>query len=313
MTRYLISRVLQAIGVLVGACAVVFVGIQLLPGDPLTNYLNSGDTPLPPESVDVIKAYYGYDSPLWEQLLKQVGSVFDGTFGYSFITGRSVIDEFTRSIVPTLQLAGTAFVFAGIYVFVIVTGASLSRHTWIREVLASVPPFIAGIPSFWLGLMALQVLSIRLGLMSLFPDNTFLSLAVPAAILGLYLAAPISQVLVKAVGNAQNEPFVTVLRAKGASESRIYFHHLLKYTAGSGVTIVGLLIGGLISGTVIVETVFSRQGVGQNLAFAVSHQDIALVQGFVLIFAGVYVVVNLIVDLLYPLFDPRIALRESVV
>lgn len=308
MYRYIVARVGQAAAVLLGAYTATFVGIQLLPGDPITNFLSSGESPLPEESIQVMKAYYGYDKPVVEQFFSQLGGVFQGNVGYSFVSGREVTDELGRAIGPTLELTAAAIVLAFLIALAIVTTTALTQHAKLREIVSNIPPFIAGIPSFWLGLVVLQFLSFRLRVMSIFPDGSVLSLLVPATILGLYLSAPLAQVMVKAVDNAQRQPFVTVLRAKGASESRIYFRHLLKYTAGSAITILGLLLGGLIAGTVVTETVFSRQGVGQVLAKAVTHQDLALVQGFVVLFAAVYVVINLIVDLLYPLFDPRIVI-----
>jgi peptide/nickel transport system permease protein len=297
---------------MVGAYTITFLGIHALPGDPITNYFTANGTAVPASSIQVMKAYYGYDKPLWVEYVTQLAGMLHGNVGYSFVSGKPVITEVAQAIIPTLQLSLVALLMAIAIAVLIVTASALAPSVKVREAIASIPPFLSAIPTFWLGLVALQILSFRLRVMSIFPDGSTLSLLVPSLILGLYLAAALSQVMVRAIGSAQRLPFVAVLRARGASESWIYFRHLLKYCAGSAVTLLGLILGNLVAGAVIIETVFSRTGIGQVLLNAVTNSDLALVQGIVLLVAAAYVTVNLVVDLMYPLLDPRIILRVVV-
>ena len=157
-----------------------------------------------------------------------------------------------------------------------------------------------------LGLVLLELLSVRLGLLSLFPDGSFLSLAVPVLVLAVHVSAPMAQVLLKSTDQVYRQPFIDVLRAKGAPPAWIFFRHVLKNAAGPALTILGITVGTLFAGSVITETVFARAGLGAVVLQAVTAQDVPLVQGLVLLTAVVFVTVNLAVDLIHPLLDPRI-------
>jgi len=310
MTRYALSKLGQALIVVIGAYIVTFVGIHLLPADPIINFLVANEMAVDPETILKMKQYYGFDKPLYEQFFIQLGGILQGNLGYSLKSTRPVTEEIGDVVFSTLQLAGTAALIALVLAFLIVAAADLTRSKAARSVLRGIPPLLGAIPSFWLGMVLLQFLSFRLKVMSVFPDGSWLSLLVPAVVLGVYVAAPLSQVMIKSVDAARTLPFVDTVRAKGGTRSWIFLHHLLKYAAGNGATVLGLAVGGLLAGSVVTETVFSRPGVGRVLQDAVANQDIALVQGFVILIAALYVTVNLIVDLLYPLLDPRTVDRD---
>jgi peptide/nickel transport system permease protein len=142
--------------------------------------------------------------------------------------------------------------------------------------------------------------------MSLFPDGSFASLAVPVVVLAIHVSAPIAQVLLKSVAHVYEQPFIDVLRAKGAPPAWVFYRHALKNAAGPAMTIAGITVGTLLAGSVITETVFARSGLGSVVLQAVTAQDVPLVQGLVLLTATAFVGVNLVVDMLYPLLDPRI-------
>nr|WP_276510730.1 ABC transporter permease [Neomicrococcus lactis] len=194
---------------------------------------------------------------------------------------------------------------------VIVTVGTLSKAFWIKKLFVNLPPLMVSIPVFWLGLVLLQVLAVQLDVMSLFPDGSFLSLAVPIFVLAVHLSAPIAQVLFKSIQTIEQQPFVDVLRAKGASDAWIYFRHLLKNAAPSALSIAGITIGTLLAGSVITETVFARAGLGQLILNAVTVQDIPLIQGLVILTAIAFTGVNLLVDLIHPKLDPRIISADS--
>lgn len=305
MARYALGRVGQALIVIWLAYTVVFLSVQLLPSDPVTIFLSADAAP-DPAVVAAMQAQYGYDQPLIVQYLGQLAGLFVGDFGYALSAGQPVVERIGGVIGSTLELAGWAFVFAVVLSFVLVSVASLVKVRWVRAVLEALPPLFSSVPVFWVGLIALQVLSFQLGVMSIFPDGSFLSLAVPVVLLGAYVSAPIAQVLFKAVEQTYAQPFVDVLRAKGASETRIFFAHILKNSVAPAFTVMAMAVGALLAGSVITETVFSRSGLGQIVLQGVTAQDIPLVQGLVLITATAFVVFNLIVDLLHPLLDPRV-------
>ncbi len=306
VARYVLGRLAQAGVVLLGAYTVTFVAIHLLPSDPITTFLLENGMALDTRTIAEMKLYYGFDTPAWQQYFIQLNGILHGNLGYALSTGRPVLQDISDVLPSTLRLAGAALVLTLLISFLIVTAANLIQAKWLRAVLYALPPLLGSIPTFWLGMLLLQLLSFRLRVLSLFPDGSWLSLLVPAFVLSVYLSAPLSQVMLKSVDAARVQPFVNAVRAKGASRSWVYFHHLLKYAAGNGITVLGLLIGGLLAGAVVTETVFSRPGVGRILQNAVANQDIALVQAFVLLIAALYVAVNFTIDLLYPLLDPRV-------
>lgn len=305
MVRYAVHRIGQALLVILLAYAVVFVAVQLLPSDPVTIFLSTDATP-DPATIAAMKAQYGYDQPMAVQFVGQLAGLVTGDFGYSLSAGQPVLERIGGVIGSTLALAGGAFVAAAVISFTLVTAASLLRTRWVRAVLAALPPLFAAVPVFWLGLVALQVLSFQLGVMSVFPNDSFLSLAVPVVLLGVYVSAPIAQVLFKSVEQTYHQPFVDILRAKGASEIRIYFGHILKSSVAPALTVMAMAVGTLLAGSIITETVFSRSGLGNVVLQAVTAQDIPLIQGLVLLTAAVFVAVNLVVDLIHPVLDPRV-------
>lgn len=299
-------KIAQAIFVLLGAYTVTFLIIHLLPSDPITNFLVENGMALDPKTIAAMKLYYGFDRPVYVQYFIQLFGILHGNLGYALSTGHLVLQDISAVLPSTLRLAGAAMGLALLLAFTVVTGANLVRSRRVHDLIVMLPPFMSSIPTFWLGMVLLRMLSFHFKIMSLFPDGSLLSLVVPAFVLAIYLAAPLAQVMLKAVEVAGAQPFVDVLRAKGAGRGWIYFRHLLIYAAGSGLTVLGVQIGSLLGGAVVTETVFSRPGVGRILEDAVANQDIALVQAFVLLIAALYVAVNTTVDLVYPLFDPRI-------
>ncbi|QCY46015.1 Peptide ABC transporter permease [Glutamicibacter creatinolyticus] len=305
MGGYIAKRVGQALLVIWLAYTAVFLAVQALPNDPVTIFLST-DAAADPATIAQLKAHYGYDQPLITQYLGQLCALLRGDLGYSLSSGAPVAARIGEVIGSTLVLAGSAFVLAVLLAVALVAAATLARGERLRRALLNLPPLFISIPVFWLGLVLLQLLAVQLGVMSLFPDGSALSLLVPILVLALHLSAPIAQVLLKSVQQVSAQPFVDVLRAKGAGESWIFYRHTLKNAAPAALSIAGITIGTLLAGSVITETVFARAGLGQLVLQAVTVQDIPLVQGLVLLTAATFTVVNLLVDLIHPQLDPRI-------
>lgn len=305
MAAYIARRIGQSLLVVWLAYTLVFLAVQLLPNDPVTIFL-SADAAADPATIAAMKAQYGYDQPLLVQYVGQLADILRGDVGYSLASGQPVSERIGSVIASTLALAGSAFVGAVLLAVALAATATLARATWLKRTILNLPPLFAAVPVFWLGLVLLQVLAIQWGVMSLFPDGSFASLAVPVLVLAVHVSAPIAQVLLKSLDAVYAQPFIDVLRAKGASPAWIFYRHALKNAAAPAMTISGITVGTLLAGSVITETVFARAGLGQVVLQAVTAQDVPLVQGLVLLTATAFVGVNLVVDLLYPLLDPRI-------
>jgi peptide/nickel transport system permease protein len=311
LARYVAGRLAQALVVLWLAYTLTFIAITLLPSNPIEMFASDDTGVIDPQTVAQMKLYYGYDHGVIERYGIELTHIVRGNLGYSMSTGQTVTQAIGDAVFPTLRLALTAFIVAALIAATIVTTASLGRWRWLRSSVLVLPPLFAAAPVFWVGIVVLNVLSFRLGWISAFPDGTLPSILVPALVLGLPLSAAMAQVLLKSVDTVLASDFVDVVRAKGAGQHWVFWRHVVRNAAGPGLTVAGTVLGTLVGGTVVTETVFARAGIGRVLQTAVSQQDVSLVQGFILIIAGVYVVVNLLIDLLYPVLDPRILLTTG--
>lgn len=306
MTRYLTGRLLQAVGVLWAAYTVAFLVLWALPGDPVSLLAGADANDLTPEQLDALRAEHGLDRPLIVQYVDQLGAALHGDLGRSLVSGRPVAEVIGEAIPPTAAISAAALVLAVAFGAGLAILANFTRHRWLANVLLGLPPLGVAIPSFWFGLMLIQWFSFGLPLLPAVGDRGFASIVLPAVTLSLPTGAMIAQLLSKSLATALSEPYVDTAWAKGADRVRVHLGHALKNAALPALTVTGLVVGQLLSGTVVTETVFSRPGLGRVTASAVQQQDVPVVQGIVLFAAAAFVIANLVVDVLYPLLDPRI-------
>lgn len=307
MLRYLGFRVLQAVGVLWAAFTVSFAVLFLLPSDPVSIAAGAdAGTPVDAAAIEQLQARYGLDQPIAAQYWNALSNAVRGDFGMSISTGQQVTDAIAAALPSTLVLAGTALVFAVVFGTAVAFLATYTRVHRLRSLLFSLPPLGVAVPTFWVGLILLQLFSFRLRLFPAFGDQGIEHVILPAITLALPTGAVIAQVLATSLQTTWRQPFIEAARAKGASRLRIQTRHTLKLSSIPAFTIAGVIVGNLLAGSVVVETVFSRAGIGRLTQMSVMTQDIPVVLGIVVFSSTVFVLVNLAVDLLYPLIDPRI-------
>jgi peptide/nickel transport system permease protein len=307
MVRYAGLRVLQAIVVLWASFTVAFVVLFILPSDPVSIAVQGdSSTPVDKQAIADLQARYGLDQSLLSQYWTSLSHAVRGDFGTSISTGQPVTTAIGNALPSTLELAVGALVLAVLFGTLIAFATTYTRAQWLRSALQALPPLGVAIPTFWVGLMLLQVFSFNLRLFPAFGDKGFSSVVLPAITLALPTGAVIAQVLASSMGTTWRQPFVETAQAKGASRIRVVLHHVVRLASIPALTIAGVLVGNLLAGAVVVETVFSRAGVGRLTQTSVMAQDIPVVLGIVVLSTLVFVSVNLIVDLLYPLIDPRI-------
>ena len=189
--------------------------------------------------------------------------------------------------------------------------STLAPFAWLRQALRALPGLFISVPVFWLGIVLIQVFSFRLRLVPVIGADPAQGLILPVLTLAIPISAPLAQILVRSIDEVQLSPFVAVVRAKGASPSRVLWRDVARNALLPTLTIAGVLFGELIGGAVVTETVFGRPGIGRLTEQAVANQDIAVLQAIVILAALVFVLVNLVVDLLYPVLDPRLK-RKAV-
>ncbi|MFD3838536.1 ABC transporter permease [Streptomyces sp. NPDC058642] len=313
MRRYVIKRVAQAVGVLWSAYTVSFLVLDFLPGDPVTAMagagMDSGD--VDPARLAALRHEYGFDKPVLVQYADYLGRAVRGDFGDAVSTGRPVTATLADALPQTLQLTGAALLLAVLLGGGLAVVATYTSRRWLRQLLLSLPPLGVSVPTFWVGLLLVEAFSFRLRWFPAFGNDGLRGLVLPALTLAIPTGAQVAQVLAKSLLTALDQAYVETARAKGAGRWRVHLRHALRNASLPALTVVGLLVGQLIAGSVVVETVFSRDGLGRVTAAAVTSQDIPLVQGVVVFGALIFVATNLLVDLVYPLLDPRIVVASG--
>ena len=311
MKRYIGRRLLQAVAVLWAAYTVSFLVLYALPADPVRLLAGGDATDVSAEQLDALRERLGLDQPLVVQYIQKLGEVLRGDLGASIGTGRPVTTILAEAIPPTVQIAAVGFVIALLVGGAIAFFATFTRNRALADILIGLPPLGVAVPSFWLGLLLIQWFSFAIPIFPAVGDGGPISIVLPAITLAVPTSATIAQLLAKSLDTTLREPYIDTAWAKGASRTRVHVRHGLRNAALPALTMTGLIVGQLLSGTVVTETVFSRPGVGRVTATAVQQQDIPVVQGVVLFAAAVFVIANLVVDLIYPLLDPRIVLAGA--
>jgi peptide/nickel transport system permease protein len=303
----ILPRLGQAIVVLLAAFTASFLLLQALPADAILIKFMNPDLGLSPEQIAEIHASYGADTPLWSQYLHALGNFLTGDFGVSVQAGVPVRDSLAANLPATLTLASLGFLAAAALALAVAFLATVSGFGWLRNALGALPGLFVSVPVFWLGILLIQVFSFQLRLVPVVNPGPWERLILPVAALAVPISAPLAQVLLRNIDAVLTQPFVAVARAKGASRLQVLWRHVVPNALLPTLTIAGVLFGELLAGAVVTEAVFGLNGLGTLTQQAVANQDAAVLQAVVVISAAAFVAINLAVDLLYPLLDPRLA------
>jgi ABC-type dipeptide/oligopeptide/nickel transport system permease component len=308
MTQRLLARLLSSVAVVFGAVTLIFLILNWLPGDPAV--LIAGES-ASEETVRQVRAQLGTDRPLGAQYGGYLWGLLHGDLGSSYVTHEPVS---TRLIA---QLPSTAALGAGAALVAIVVGVTFgvlsARHHGraLDQGVQIAGLMLVSVPPFWLGILMILLFSVQLGWLPIIGDGGLLPAIMPVTCLGLVVSVPLMRVVRSGVLDGLFEPYVTTLRAKGLSESRVLYVHVLRNSLLAAVTLLSVVVGELISGAVIIETLFARQGLGRLTVEAIGQKDLPMVQGAILLASTSYVLVNLAVDVLYTVIDPRTRLHAE--
>ena len=304
MTRYISSRLLVTIPVIFGVSLAVFSMLFLIPGDPVKMMLSEFATN--PEQIARMRAQLHLNEPFAEQFGRFVWGAARGDLGSSIRDRRPVTTEILEVLPATLQLSLAALVLAAALGIALGIIAAVHQNSWWD--LGSMVVALVGVsvPSFWLGLLLIFLFSLRLEWLPATGGGGLDHLLMPAFALGLGAAAIIARLTRSSMLEVLRTEYMTTARAKGLGGPSVVLRHGLLNAIIPIITIFGLQFGSLLAGTVIIETVFGRPGVGRLLVNAILNKDFPLVQGIVLFVAAGYVLINLAVDVVYAAVDPRI-------
>ena len=311
MARFLATRLVEAIPVLLLSSLLVFSIVHLIPGDPIDAMLGSaaagvGSPEARQELVDEIRAQLGLNDPLWVQYGRWIGNAVRLDLGESFIRRQPVASLIAQRLPSTIELAGTALVLSVVLGITLGIVAALRRNTFVDGAVMVISLGGVSMPSFWFAMLLILLFSVTLNLLPATGSGSFDRLILPALVLGYEGTGLIARLTRASLLEVLGREYITTARAKGLPRRLVVLRHALRNALIPVVTIVGLQVGRLLAGSIIVETVFARQGIGQLTIDAILQRDYPLVQGIILLTASTYVVANLLVDLSYGLINPRI-------
>jgi peptide/nickel transport system permease protein len=305
---YGVRRLVQAVLVIVLAYIITFLVLSVVGANPISSALNNPQAGLSPASVHRLATYYGVNKPAIEQLWLGLSRFFRGQLGISLEYHLPVAHLIDTALPYTLKLAGMALLISLLLASGIAYGSQHFPIKAFRGVLRSIPSFFLSVPNFVIGLILIQIFSFRLHTFDVLRPNNLVGTICAAFALAIPICAPLCEVLIANLDNETAQEYVLVARSRGLSERKIFFRHLVKPSSLPAVTMAALIIGELMGGALIIEEVFGRTGVGTVMYQAVSSGDTPVLQAVVALAAVVFVLVNLIADLLAPLLDPRVEL-----
>jgi dipeptide transport system permease protein len=335
MFRFILGKLAYLVPTFIGITIVAFGFVRVLPGDPVL--LMAGERGLPPERYKELLAQLGFDKPIWQQYLGFLGRLLHGDFGISLVTKKPVLSEFFTLFPATLELAISAMILATLVGLPLGIFAAIRRGSWFDQISMTGALVGFSMPIFWWGLLLIILFSGMLGwtpvsgrisLVYYFPSVTGFMLIdsllsgqkgafasavshmiLPTIVLGTIPMAVIARQARSAMLEVLGEDYVRTARAKGLSPLRVVGLHALRNALIPVVTTIGLQVGTLMGGAILTESIFSWPGIGKAMVDSISRRDYPSVQGGLMIIAGIVMVVNLIVDLLYGLINPRIRHR----
>lgn len=304
MGGVVLRRVLMGIPVIVGVSILVFLTLRVLPGDPTAVLLDG--VPATPQVVAQLKHQLGLDQPLFAQYWNFVTDALHGDLGRSFTTKQPVTAMISSQLSATIQLTVSAVVLTTVLGVSLGVVAALYRDTWLDGVIRVVSLVGTAMPVFWTGSLLMLVFSFTFHLLPATGSSTFAQLILPSVALAFLASGLVIRLVRNSMIEVFGDKFVLALHAKGLRPRAIVVRHVLRNALIPTVTVIGLQVGSLLSGAVVTEIVFARQGLGRLLITAIKDQDFPVIQGAVLVIATIYVAVNIVVDVSYAYLDPRI-------
>lgn len=306
MMMFILRRLMQTIPVVIGVTFVVFFIMQLVPGDPAVLLAGEGASK---ETIEAIREQLGLNRPLLIQYFDYLMSVFRGDLGVSLKNSQPVLDEILVRLPITMELAFFSIIFTIILGMAAGIISAIKPYSLTDTTVMIVALLGISLPSFWFGLMMMYFFSVKLQILPVAGWDSILHIILPALTLGAGGAAIVARMTRSSMLEVIRQDYIRTARAKGLRERVIIYKHGLRNALIPVITVVGLQFGALLGGTVLVESIFAINGLGRMIVDSIRMRDLPMVQGGVLVASLVFVVVNLLVDVLYRFFNKRIELN----
>lgn len=316
MTRYLVVRILSALPTLLGVSLLVFGITYLIPGDP-ARIMAGNDAP--PEAVEQLRRRWGLDQPFWVRYGLWLANMVQGNLGDSYFSRQSVVQLVGGALPVTLELTVLALVVALVIAIPAGIISAVKAGSWFDYSAAAVGFIGLSIPGFWLGIMLIYLFAVQLQWLpaggfqpiskGIWPNLQ--SMILPAIALGTFASTQLMRYLRASLLDVLHADYVRTARAKGLGERLVLVRHAVRNALIPFTTVLGVQMGYLLGGTVITETVFALPGMGRLVLTAVLNRDYQVATGIIFLIAAAFVFINLLVDLLYPVLDPRVRLAQG--
>ncbi|NTJ44580.1 ABC transporter permease [Agrobacterium larrymoorei] len=303
---YAAKRLGQAIVVILLAYVFTFVVVSILPGDPITSVLRNPQNGFTEQAIAEIIAAQGLDQPIIVQLWHSLSAFLTGDLGMSMRSNRPVATLIAEVLPSTLILAASGLAVALLLAFAVAYGTQVLPKKYGQDVLRAFPSLFLSTPNFVIGLFLIHLFGFQLRLFRVIEPDSFWATFFAAITIGIPFSAQIAEVLIANLDHEAEQDYAAVARSRGITPRKLFTTHLLKPASLPVVTVIALTVGELLGNSLITETVFGRTGIGSLVQRSVSTQDLPVLQAIVSLGAVIFVVVNLVADLLYPLLDPRV-------
>ncbi|PWH07637.1 ABC transporter permease [Brachybacterium endophyticum] len=303
---FALRRLAQAVLVILLAYVLVFLVLAAIPGDPVSAQLDNPEAGYTEAEKARIRSFYGLDKPVLVQLALALGRALHGDLGISLSTSASVSSTIGEALPSTLALASSALVLAVLIALALGFASQRLPEGRPNALVRTLPTVFLSTPNFLIGLVLIQVLAVQLGLFSIIEPESAGATLFAALTLAIPVSAQIAQVLITALDTTASLDHTEVALSRGLTPLRVFARHLLRPSLLPTVTVCGLVVGELLGGSLITETIFGRAGLGTVVQKAVSSQDVPVLQAAVVLSAAVFVLVNLVIDLVLPALDPRL-------
>ena len=303
MIKYIIKRILWLIPVVIGVSLIIFTIMYLKPGNPAQMMLSSDATQ---EDIDKLSAELGLDKPYIVQYLDYMKGLIQGNLGNSWRTGNSVATEITARFPVTIRLAFFSILLVCLIGIPIGVISAVKQYSVIDMVSVVLALILAAMPSFWIGLMLMLAFAVKWPILPATGADSMINYVLPCVTLAAVNLAVITRMTRSTMLEVIRQDYVRTAKSKGASQTRIVLKHCLKNAMIPVLTIVAIQFGNLVGGAVLVESVFAMPGLGTLLVNAIRSSDRPLIMGSVIVLAGIFTILNLVVDLLYSAIDPRV-------
>lgn len=312
MKKYILKRMGQLLVVLLGVTFLTFFVTTLAPSDAAEmKYLSMGTTPTE-ELLEASREEMGLDDPFLVRYFNWLGNVLHGDFGTSYKFGDSVFDQLGKKLPATLKLAGVSLVVMVVIAFPLGILSAIKKNKVIDYLIRFFSFMGISMPNFWLALILIYVMSVKLGWFKVVSSNDLKGMVLPVITLTIPMVSTYVRHIRTAVLEELSQEYVIGARARGVNENRILVCHVIPNAMLTLVTLLGLSVGHLLGGAAIVETIYSWNGIGNMVVEAIRARDYPLIQGYVIWMAIIFVIVNLIVDISYHLLDPQIRLKGKI-